>query len=91
VLRLTGVRGVEDRVAVIDTAGPDPECLKRRVILALVQKAEVEASRIEVDVVDGLVILRGTVRGWSDRQAIEQTAWSTPGTTFVENRIALSF
>jgi osmotically-inducible protein OsmY len=90
VMLLTGVRGVDNRV-VIDGAGPDPERLKRRLRRALVQKAEVEASRVEVDVVDGLVVLRGTVRGWADRHEIEHAAWSTPGTTFVENRIALSF
>jgi osmotically-inducible protein OsmY len=91
VMLLTGVRGVDNRVAVIDGAGPDPERLKRRLVRALVQKAEVEASRIQVDVVDGLVVLRGTVRGWADRHEIEHAAWSTPGTTAVENRIALSF
>jgi osmotically-inducible protein OsmY len=90
VVLLTGVRGVENRIVTIDAAGPDPDQLKRRVTRALVHKAETEASRIEVDVVDGLVVLRGTVRGLADRHEIERAAWSTPGTTFVDNRIALS-
>jgi osmotically-inducible protein OsmY len=89
VVLLTGVRGVENRVTV-DAAGPDPEQLKRRVTRALIHQAEMQASRIEVDVVDGLVVLRGTVRALADRHEIEHAAWSTPGTTFVDNRIALS-
>jgi osmotically-inducible protein OsmY len=90
VLLLTGVRGVENRIAVRDPVGPDPARLKRRVIHALVQRAEMDANGIEVDVVDGLVVLRGNVRGSADRHEIEQVAWSTPGTTFVENRISVS-
>jgi osmotically-inducible protein OsmY len=50
-----------------------------------------DANGIEVDVVDDVVVLRGTVRGSADRREIEQVASSTPGTAFVENRITLSF
>lgn len=91
VLLLTGVRGVENGIAVRDAAGPDPARLKRRMIRALVQRAEMYANDLEVDVVDGVVVLRGSVRGWADRDVIEQVAWSTPGTTLVENRLIVSF
>lgn len=91
VLLLTGVRGVENRIEVRAATGPDPARLKHRVLRALVHKAEMDAKAIEVDVVDDVVVLRGTVRGSADRREIEQAASSTPGTGFVENRISLSF
>jgi osmotically-inducible protein OsmY len=35
------------------------------------------------------VTLEGKVKAWSERQAAERAAWSTPGVRMVEDRIAI--
>jgi osmotically-inducible protein OsmY len=36
------------------------------------------------------VILKGTVRSWAQKAEAERVAWSTPGITSVDNRIAIT-
>jgi osmotically-inducible protein OsmY len=49
----------------------------------------VDASRITVETDGDKVILRGTVRSWSEREEAERAAWRSPGVRFVENRITV--
>jgi osmotically-inducible protein OsmY len=49
-----------------------------------------DAERITVEVEESKVILKGTVRFWSERKDAERVAWSAPGVTAVENRIAIA-
>jgi osmotically-inducible protein OsmY len=37
------------------------------------------------------VILKGTVRLWAQKAEAERVAWSAPGITSVDDRIALTF
>jgi osmotically-inducible protein OsmY len=64
--------------------------VKKRIEDALKRYAEVEAQAIRVDVLDGgKVRLDGKVHAWSERSAAERAAWSAPGVTTVEDRIAI--
>ncbi|HET7637577.1 MAG TPA: BON domain-containing protein [Ktedonobacteraceae bacterium] len=49
-----------------------------------------EGIRISVEVEGSKVILRGTVRSYAEKKAVEETAWASPGVTDVENRIVVS-
>ncbi len=88
VRRLSGVKGVSNLITVKPQVFPSD--LKQQIERALVRNAETDARRITIEVEGSKVILRGTVRSYAEKQAAEDTAWSAPGVTEVENRIVIS-
>ena len=88
VQRLSGVKGVTNLIVVKPHV--EPSDLKQRIEKALVRNAETDARNITVEVQGSKVILRGTVRSYAEKKAAEETAWSAPGVTEVENRIVVS-
>jgi osmotically-inducible protein OsmY len=87
VRRLTGVKGVSNLITVKPSTTPSE--LKKRIENALVRNAELDASKITVDVQGSKAILKGTVRAWIEKEEAERVAWSAPGITSVENRITV--
>ena len=88
VRRIKGVKGVSNLIQL----GPhaQPEDIKRKIQEAFKRNAEVDANRIMVETNGSEVILKGTVRSWVEREEAERVAWSAPGVTKVEDRIAVS-
>lgn len=84
---IKGVKGVTNLITVKPRATPSE--LQKKIENALVRRAELDASRITVDVQGDKVILRGTVHSWAEREEAERAAWSAPGITVVENRITV--
>jgi osmotically-inducible protein OsmY len=66
-----------------------PSDLKQSIERALIRNAETDAKHITVEVQGNKVVLRGTVRSYAEKQAAEDTAWSAPGVTEVDNRIVV--
>ena len=87
VRRLSGVKGVSNLIVVKPQVFPSD--LKQQIERALVRNAETDARRITVEMEGGKVILRGTVRSSAEKQAAEETAWSAPGVSEVENSIVI--
>jgi osmotically-inducible protein OsmY len=89
VRRLSGVKGVTNLIVVKPRVTPSE--LKQKIEQALIRSAETDAERITVDVQGSKVILKGTVRTWTERAEAERVAWSAPGVSSVENRITISY
>ena len=90
VRRLAGVRGVSNLLVARPAQSPPSSTeLKREIEDALVRRAEIDADRITVDVIEGKAILRGMVSSWGERQEAENIAWSEPGITQVDNQITV--
>jgi osmotically-inducible protein OsmY len=88
VSRLRGVVGVTNSIAIPPHASQLD--VKRKISEALHRSATLEASKINVDVVDGKVTLKGHVKAWYERKLAEDAAWSAPGVTTVVDQIQIS-
>ena len=87
VRNLPGVKGVSNLVqmkAIVDTVH-----LKKNIEQALIRNAQFDASQINVEAVDGAVVLRGRVRSWAEKDEAENVAWSAPGVKKVENAVTV--
>lgn len=86
---ITGVKGVTNSISV---APPQvsPKDVKHRIEQAFERSAELDAGTISVEAKDGKVILRGTVKSWTEREQAEMAAWAAPGVSQVQNQIMIS-
>lgn len=87
VRKLGGVKGVVNAIALRPKVRATD--VREKLMAAFERNAEVEAKRITVEVTDGRVVLSGKVDSWIEREEAERAAWSVPGVTAVEDRIAI--
>jgi osmotically-inducible protein OsmY len=66
-----------------------PEQIQDRIEDAFRRIAAVDAKHITVEAIGSEVTLRGEVRSWAERDQAQQTAWSAPGVSAVENAITV--
>ena len=88
VQRIVGVRAVVNRINVACPQA-DPVAIKLQIERALERRAECAARRISISVRDGKVTLTGPVASWTERQAIERIAGSSPGVRGIEDRMTI--
>lgn len=64
--------------------------VKKKISAAMHRNAALEAAKINVDVIDGKVTLKGHVKAWYERKLAEEAAWSAPGVVSVTDQIQIS-
>lgn len=88
VRQLSGVPGVINDI--ILAPAMQLADVRQRILDALKRHAEVEASRIHVDVHEGgTVEIGGEVDDWDEHRAIVRAVWSAPGVRVVEDRVRI--
>ena len=85
--KIEGVTGISNEIRIKTEL--TPEKVQQKIENAVLRSAELEARTIRVEANGDKVILRGTVRSWSEKEEAERIAWSAPGVTSVENRISV--
>lgn len=85
---LAGVRGVINLIEVAASKVP-PERVRSAIEDALKRHATREASRVDLAIHDGRVVLRGSVGSWQESQAIAGAVRGTAGVTVVENNLRI--
>jgi osmotically-inducible protein OsmY len=88
VQHVRGVVGVHNHITVAPRATTRE--IKKRIVQALHQHADVDARQIEVTVHDHTVTLVGTCDSWTEREAAEQAAAKAPGVTQVNNYVTVT-
>lgn len=84
---LWGVVGVSNEI----TIRPKPNTSKiREDIMVALDRSWFDPATINVTANDGKVKLTGNVASWHERDQASSTAWAAPGTTSVENDIAIA-
>lgn len=86
--RLTGVRGVTNRIEV-KPAPVVAGVIRKSIEEALTRRAKREANRLKVSVDDGVVSLEGTVDSWAEKTAVERLSLYSSGVKGVVNRITV--
>ena len=85
---IRSVRGVQNHIEV--SPKTTQRDVRRRIVQALHRNADLDARRIDVAIGDDdAVVLTGTVKSWSERDAAERAAGSAPGIRRVDNRIII--
>lgn len=87
---LIGVKGVTNLVSVRPHKASAFD-VSTKIRDALRRTAELDADHIVVEANDGAVTLEGTVHSYAERRDVERAAWSAPGVSAVDDRIAVAF
>lgn len=87
--RLTGVRGITNNISLIPNASLKD--VKSHILKEFHRNAQIDAEKIQVEVDDHKVILKGTVRSWPEMEEAIKGAWSALGVNTVDNRLVIAY
>jgi osmotically-inducible protein OsmY len=85
--RVQGVRGIHNRIEVVDDA--PLRDVRQRIAEALRRCADLDAQTVSFAIKGRVATLKGRVSAWWQRDAAERAVASAPGITRVNNRIVV--
>jgi osmotically-inducible protein OsmY len=85
--KLHGVMGVTNQIMI--KPGTQPVEIEQKIKAALERNADFEAKNIDVSSQGGKVTLTGKVDSYYERMLAEDTAWSAPGVTQVDDLLTI--
>lgn len=83
---LVGVVGISNNIT-LKSRAIDVKEIKDKISEAFHRSATIDSSNIRIATAGSKLTMSGTVRSWSDKEAAEAIAWSSPGVLTVENNI----
>ncbi len=84
------VTGVENDVY-LTSPTPYAGVVKDSIKKAMKRDAKLDAENVDVDTMNGIAVLTGSVRSWAEHDSAVQAAWPAPGVTDVDDRLAISY
>lgn len=84
---LAGVRSVLNMVSVKPKLTPSE--IEKKISAAFHRSATIDSGKINAEVTEGKVKLRGKVRSFAEKEDAEVAAWNAPGVTSVESHLAI--
>lgn len=89
VRNLVGVTGVSNQINIKPAVSAAN--VKDQIERALQRAAQMNAKKIVVETHGNQIVLRGSVKSWTEREEAEHAAWAAPGVKNVQNRIEVSW
>jgi osmotically-inducible protein OsmY len=87
---VVGVRGLTDKISIKpNLAHVQSSAVREKIAKALARTAELDAAGISIQTDKGDVTLTGKVPSWSERDLVEDAAWSVPGVTKVHDKLSI--
>jgi osmotically-inducible protein OsmY len=82
---ITGVRGLINNIEIMHR--PVPGEIKEKIQSSFVRNANIDSGKITIDIEGNKVILKGKVKCQYEKKEAENTVWSLPGVSKVENKL----
>lgn len=85
---LADVKDVNNHIVI--KPGVNRIAVKAQIEAALLRNTQLDVNNINVEVLSGRVILKGTVQSWIEREEAERAAWSVSGVSDVDNLLIVN-
>jgi osmotically-inducible protein OsmY len=89
ILNLRGVTEIHNEIKVTSLAMALD--VSERIEKAFKRTAQIDAGDVQIEALDGTVILAGTVKSWSEHEAALEAAWAAPGVQDVKDQLELGY
>ena len=93
VRHLMGVKGVTNLIEIKPPVTPPVSTveIRNKIETALKRNMVKDADGITIEAVNGKVTLKGKVHSWQEHDDAGLAAWSSPGVSFVENDLTITY
>ncbi|HMK06010.1 MAG TPA: BON domain-containing protein [Flavobacterium sp.] len=89
VSNLIGVKGISNDIRIVSLSKDGIE--KKDIEDAIIRNGHIDSTSIEIEVINNLVTLRGSVDSWYQKSEAGRIAWNAPGVKQVQNDLYVDF